>query len=335
MSPNNHSAPGTKTEAGRLRDAWDRYEEEDLDSYLVSSVENPLINAQSMLTRALIADTLWPGQFDELISAELRFGAVLTWLTLALEADWDRHDLLEQLEEDDAALPQFLRDTWKLHAEDDTSCHYIADSLLLAPPDNPRGLHTRSFGLFAEVWKSHLRCEQNKAPKPLSLMEAACGSANDFRYFESFGLLPFVDYRGFDISSKNITNARRKHPHTLFEERDAMNTRLPDDCADFYLAHDLFEHLSIAGLEAALNEALRVTRKQAWLHFFNLDKIPKHNVRPIDSYHWNCLSLEKVTTILESKGSRVESINIGSWLREKTDWEDYYNPEAWTLIVTM
>ncbi|MCX5771088.1 MAG: hypothetical protein NTZ09_12575 [Candidatus Hydrogenedentes bacterium] len=48
----------------RLRWAWDRYPHEYLDSYLVSGVEDPRINFQSILTRALIADTLFPGRFD-------------------------------------------------------------------------------------------------------------------------------------------------------------------------------------------------------------------------------------------------------------------------------
>ncbi len=42
------------------------------------------------------------------------------------------------------------------------------------------------------------------------MLEAACGSANDYRFLHAFGFAPFLDYAGFDISPKNIDNARRR-----------------------------------------------------------------------------------------------------------------------------
>jgi hypothetical protein len=39
-----------------LRSSWDCYPPQHLDSYLVSGVEDPRINGQSILTRALLAD---------------------------------------------------------------------------------------------------------------------------------------------------------------------------------------------------------------------------------------------------------------------------------------
>ena len=63
-----------------LKWSWDRYPSDHLDSYLVAATEDPRINCQSILTRALIIDSLWPNVFTDLIDAELRFGIVLTWL---------------------------------------------------------------------------------------------------------------------------------------------------------------------------------------------------------------------------------------------------------------
>ncbi|MCD6288168.1 MAG: hypothetical protein J7M12_03545 [Candidatus Hydrogenedentes bacterium] len=72
-------------ENARLNWSWDRFSCEHLDSYLVGGVEDPRINCQSILTRALIADTLWPDEHTDLIDAELRFGRVLTWLLVQLD----------------------------------------------------------------------------------------------------------------------------------------------------------------------------------------------------------------------------------------------------------
>jgi len=72
-------------EERNLKLSWDCHPSEYLDHYLVSGVEDPRINGQSILTRALLTDALYPGRFDALLTEELRFGAVLTWILQQLE----------------------------------------------------------------------------------------------------------------------------------------------------------------------------------------------------------------------------------------------------------
>ena len=86
-----------QAENQNLAATWQQYPREHLDTYLVNDTEDPRINAQSILTRALVADTLWPNRFANLIDDELRFGTVLTWLLGQLHGGSDPYALLDTL----------------------------------------------------------------------------------------------------------------------------------------------------------------------------------------------------------------------------------------------
>jgi hypothetical protein len=62
----------------RLKTSWDCFPAEHLATYLRIGEQDQRINTHSILTRALLIDTLWPGKFDTLIDEELRFGVVMT-----------------------------------------------------------------------------------------------------------------------------------------------------------------------------------------------------------------------------------------------------------------
>ena len=64
----------------RLKASWDCFPAEHLATYLSIDEQDQRINTHSILTRALLIDTLWPGKFDAWIDEELRFGIVMTWL---------------------------------------------------------------------------------------------------------------------------------------------------------------------------------------------------------------------------------------------------------------
>lgn len=96
-------------EKSNLRLAWDCHSSNYLDRHVVSGVQDPRINGQSILTRAWLADTLWPGRFDALIDEELRFGAVLTWIAMELERRSTRYELLDAVESTDRTrAPHFV-----------------------------------------------------------------------------------------------------------------------------------------------------------------------------------------------------------------------------------
>ena len=64
--------PSRNNERELLRQSWDRLSGETLDTYLVSGVEDPRVNVQSVLNRSLLCDFLMPGRFTQILEGELR-----------------------------------------------------------------------------------------------------------------------------------------------------------------------------------------------------------------------------------------------------------------------
>ena len=72
-------------------------------------------------------------------------------------------------------------------------------------------------GEFIDRWHAALADRQAAS---ISVLEFACGSANDYRDIEESGLARFLDYHGIDLTAKNIANARRRFPGVAFEVGD-------------------------------------------------------------------------------------------------------------------
>src|SRR6185295_5640764 len=98
------------------------------------------------------------------------------------------------------------------------------------------------------------------------------------------------EYTGMDLCAKNIENARSLFPKTRFELGNVFEISANDRAFEYCFVHDLFEHLSIQGLDAAIREVCRVTRLGICAGFFSMDEIPAHIVRTVEDYHWNTLS---------------------------------------------
>ena len=82
------------------------------------------------------------------------------------------------------------------------------------------------------------------------------------------------------------------------------------------IASDLFEHLSIDGMERALDQAARLARRAVVLTFFRMSDIPEHVVRPKDAYYVNRLSRSQVEAELRDRFPSVTATPIASWLAE-------------------
>jgi len=208
-------------EESNLRLAWDCHSSNYLDRHLVSGVQDPRINGQSILTRAWLADTLCPGRFDALIDEKLRFGAVLTWIAQELERGSTRYELLDAVESTD----------------------------------------------------------------------------------------------------------RTRAPHFV------LATDLPDGSFDCLYCHDLLEHLSLDALECALAEMHRIACGEILLHLFNGKPGGDHEIVPVERYHRNRLSLERIAGFFERLGATVTVLEMDRWLREKTGSPAYHNPHAFSLLV--
>lgn len=322
-----------ETESAKLKWAWDRHSSNFLDEYLVRNHEDPRVNIQSILTRSFVIDTLWPNQFDDLISDELRFGAIMCWFVKELGEGKNRYCILDSISRSDPVLPKFITETYEwLESKKCSIINYISAALSSDDPDHPEILlNQHALGTFEYIWSSLLH---NRNAKRVSLTEFGPGSANDYRYFDSFGIARFIDYHGIDISKKNVLNARRRCPNTFFSVGSIFNSGLPDDSVDYILAHDLFEHFSPQGLEVSLSEVMRICKKEAWLNFFNATYAEEHFFEPYDDYYWNKLSIKRLIESLHEVSSTVEVIVIQDMLNTKYNYGSFYNPQAVTIIAS-
>jgi SAM-dependent methyltransferase len=328
------------TESERLRAAWINYDWEALDSYLVRDVEDPRINLQSIISRAFIIDSVFPNEFTGLIRQEFQFSICLNFILNVLKtksSQVSRISVLDALIEGQEAccnirIPSYLRRCFELLSRKEGDLpDYISQALTDPISDENGWLPDSTLSTFEQIWHGVL---SHREADSISVLEPACGSANDYRFLHSFGVSKFLEYTGFDICEKNITNARNRFPGVHFEVGNVLSIPVESDSYDFLLVHDLFEHLSPAALEIALAEICRVTRRQACLSFFNMSDIAEHIVRPAGLYHWNTLSLNEAREFLSSLARDVDVVHIDSFLKSTYGCTDYYNKEAYTLIVS-
>lgn len=330
-----------RRETEKLVRSWQHHDPTMLRDYLVADVEDPRLNVQSILTRHFLIDAITEGRGGALMEQELRFAVILNWLLeltrheippedfAALRHGLERGaDNIEGLE-----VPAFARSASRtLPAEADgvTVPNYLRAFLdtTTASAIPPR-LDPATLGLFASLWPAALDAMPRRR---ISVIEPACGSANDYRFIETFGLGQSLDYLGFDLCEANIANARTMFPRARFEVGNVFDVATGDKSFDLCVTHDLFEHLSPAGLERALNEVCRVTRHALCLGFFNMHEDVEHIMRPVDDYHWNTLSLERVRASLERHGFETEAIHIETFLKWRFACDRTHNPNAYTLL---
>ena len=330
-----------------------RHELSWLRDYLVAGVEDPCINIQSILCRHFIVRALFGGQFELLMEHEIRFGAVMNWLTAVcaqtpdvelpcaiLDALQRRADNAEGI-----AIPPFVTEAFALLP---ATCgaqvisNYIEQFLMGARLEQQHLLLRQpSFETFQNLWAASFSALKAPSPttapslppQPVTLLEPACGSANDYRFFHSYGISPLLDYTGLDLCAKNIENAKAIFPELRFLVGNVFDLPAPDQSFDLVVVHDLFEHLSLEGLHTAVNEVCRVTRQRLCIGFFQMDEIADHILRPIDDYHWNLLSMTRMRQLFASHGFTAQVIHIGTFLRQTIGCDQTHNPNAYTFLL--
>ena len=332
-----------QSETERLTRSWMQHDREMLRDYLVAGVEDPRINVQSILTRHYLTVALTGERFGRLMEQEIRFALAMNWAQSILEKIGGPDDLRViqhalKAGADNAEgfdIPRFLAVTWAALPTmiDGIPVPNYLDELLagvsarMAEPKLTEGILTT----FQRLWDRVL-AEQN--PSNLSVIEPACGSANDYRYFEAFGLARLIAYRGFDLCEKNVQNAQALFPNACFAVGNVFAIAAPDLSLDYCIVHDLFEHLSPSGLERGLAEVCRVTRQGLCLGFFNLSEGDEHIIRPLAEYHWNTLSVARLTESLAQNGFSVEVVHLATWLKWRFGCDQMHNQNAYTFFAT-
>ncbi len=335
-----------RQESEKLLRSWMQHESSWLREYLVSGVEDPRISVQSIVARHLVVRALAGDRFSELMQQEYRFAAVMNWLLPLVHKAADQEELEAVLfglrrgadNVEGIELPAWARRifaTLPMEISGVTIPNYVegvlgscklADGHMVSDPEN---LET-----FCRAWNAALGGSQIAPQVPrISVLEPACGSANDYRFLAAYGIASLINYTGFDLCARNIENARALFPSVRFEVANVFEIPARDQSFDFCVVHDLFEHLSLEGLEAAINEVCRITRQGMCLGFFQADEVAEHVVRPVDEYHWNLLSVLQLKAAFARCGFAAQVLHIGTFLRESTGCERTHNPNAYTFML--
>jgi ubiquinone/menaquinone biosynthesis C-methylase UbiE len=283
-----------------LQRAWVGTKPKRLGRYLVGSFQNPAINVQSILARHELIREVDGGSHDDLMDEELRW-AVEKQRTLVER----KRDLPVEHGVDFKEIKR--SGIWR------ATCKEVMT-------DQDR---------FAVAWAEALPA----APaRRLSVIEPACGSANDYRCLDSYGIAPLLSYTGFDLTQTNITNALRMFPDIDFRVGDVQNIEAADNSYDWAVVHDLLEHLSPSAFNRAIDELCRVSRRGVMISFFYMLDTPDHNILPKRTYHFNELSKDRTEERFARHCSDVQWIHIRPMLADRYGFGDYYNERAWTMI---
>ncbi len=324
-----------RRETRGLVKSWIRHGRGTLRDYLVRDVEDPRINVQSILTRHFLIRRLFGSRFDYLAEQEIRFGLVVNWL-LGLLKDGVKplrlQNVLDALltgrsDAEGLRIPFYVSDTFAGLILP----NYICNLLSWAPVETAEApIPDYLMSVFERIWSEALESEQHQG---ISVLEPACGSANDYRFIDSFGIARFLDYTGFDLCQKNVRNVRHICSRGRFKVDNVLEIDAEDNAFDYCFVHDLFEHLSIEAMEAAISELCRVTRGEICAGFFNMHDGEEHIVKPVRDYHWNCLSVSRTKPVFEQYASGMQVIHIDEFLKSNFDCSDTHNKGAYAFII--
>jgi len=280
---------------------------------------------------------------------EYRFATAMNWLARLAGKACENEELgivLRALRRgfDNAegiSLPAFLLQTFAslpVACDELTIPNYV-ESFLSGTKwvDGKPQLDEDSLESFRQLWSQALArfvllAGDANAPR-ISVLEPACGSANDYRFLHSYGIARHIDYMALDLSSTNVETARAFSPELQFQSGYAFELPAPDQWLDYAFVHDLFEHLSPAGLNVAVTEICRVTRQGICAGFFNMDEFPEHVVQPVEDSHWNKLSLARVKELFATNGFIGQIVHVGTFLRQQLGCDETHNPNAYTFLL--
>ena len=326
-----------RAETEKLIKSWNQYDRATLRNYLVEDVEDPRINVQSILMRHFLINNLFGEKFRYLMEHELRFSLVMNWLLKLLKQQIKVGQLqavldallMKQNKAEGIKIPSYISETFAALALP----NYICDVLNWTPvesTDEPIPEYIMS--TFQRIWSEVLTDEK---PKSISVLEPACGSANDYRFIDSFGISRLIDYAGFDLCDKNIHNAKQMFPETSFKVGNVFEIQAEDNTFDYCFVQDLFEHLSLEAMDIAISEICRVTSHGICIGYFNMHEGKDHIVKTIDDYHWNKLSISSTKELFERYASTIEIMHIDTFLTSKFGCRDTHNKDAYTFIVRL
>ena len=312
----------------KRNDHWSGLGSEFLDSYLIQSFENPSINPQSVLMRSFLVDHLFPNRFNETINQEIYYSACACYALLANQEGWFRELYnIVQSEIHHPNIPKFLQPDFIYQKSRRFSVKSLFNEIGKCLTVGFEHIDSP----FRKIWLSHLKRHFKCGAK---VLELGCGSANDYRYWSSYGIASFINYTGMDISPINIRNARKRHPHENFRTADACNTGYADESFDIVVAFDLIEHLSPDKMQTVLAEASRISRNEIWISCFNAGTFPLHEFKADGTYYRNRLSVGEIAKQLAINNFKTEWISIKNEYTSLFPGYRQYNENAAIIVAT-
>jgi SAM-dependent methyltransferase len=287
-----------RAEEAQLKKVWAGYKTENLEFYLVTGYQDPRINAQSIIARHMLVRALFGSDFEDLMREELVHAVELNEAIRVRAAELGI--------DPDVSGPGALANRARVS-------EVIADR---AP-------------IFGERWRTALA--DREAP-PLSVLEFACGSANDYRAFADYGIARFLDYTGIDLNDTNIANAKRTFPGINFRVDSILSLPEADHSIDYVIGFDILEHLSLPAKRTAMDAAVRICRRGVHFAFFRMEEIPDDILTPVRNYHSNTLSAPRMRDYMGKRFSSVQLINIPELLGRDFGADHSHNPGAYTLV---
>lgn len=286
-----------RAEEVKLKKTWAGYESENLDAYLVTGYQDPRINAQSILARHTLVRALFGSDFDDLMHEELAYAVELNEV---IRVRADELGIKMTISGPDALANKAL------------VCEVIADR---AP-------------IFGERWRAAL---STRTAQPLSVLEFACGSANDYRAFADYGIAPFLDYTGIDLNETNVANAKRWFPEVNFRVDSILSLPEADHSIDYVIGFDILEHLSSSAKRTAMDAAVRICRRGVHFAFFRMAEIPEDIVKPVRDYHSNTLSAPRMREYMGKRFDSTRLKKVSRLLKREYGAEHTYNRKAYSL----
>jgi SAM-dependent methyltransferase len=288
-----------RREEAKLRGVWAGYRPEMLDVYLVSGYQDPRINAQSILARHTLVRALFGSEFDDLMHEELVYAV----------------ELNEAVRVRAAELGVKLSAT--MNPEGQANVRRVTEVIADRAP------------IFGKRWREALA--DRDAP-PVSVIEFACGSANDYRAFADYGIARFLDYTGIDLNETNIANAKRSFPDVAFRVDSILSLPEADRSFDYVFGFDILEHLSLEAMQTAADAAVRICRRGLFFAFFRMDEVPEHVDNPKGGYHINLLSAPRMREYMQQRFDSAQVIHMPKMLKDDFGYTHSYNRRAYTLI---
>lgn len=209
-----------------LENHWNEHSSNILENYLIVGYHNPICNMQRVLKRHFLLEALFGDKFKAIQEEEIQNSIEII-------------QLLNKEEERYLGI-NFGGST----------------SLLLEKAVPPQ--------MWNEFQKRCAKALEHENKARIKVLEPACGSANDYRFMALYGLSSFLEYKGFDLSYKNIENAQKscKEDHAFFEVGNIFYPDEEDQSCDYVVVSHLFEHFSSTGIEKAAQEICRIARKE-------------------------------------------------------------------------